>query len=110
MNDFLSFRAMISPTLVKIVFWIGTIISFVAGAYALLNLGLSGLSLHWTDGSVFIFLTFFVAYPIGIRVWCELTLIVFQIHSTLVDIRRNTAPAEAKKKEIAAKLRKFKKS
>tara|TARA_B100000953_G_scaffold274324_1_gene246930 strand:+ start:238 stop:558 length:321 start_codon:yes stop_codon:yes gene_type:complete len=106
MNDFLSFRAMISPTLVKIVFWIGTIISFLAGAWTLSNQG----PFSSTGGSVVIFLTFFVVYPIGLRVWCELTLIVFQIHSTLVDIRRNTAPAEAKKKEIAAKLRKFKKS
>jgi len=86
MNDFLSFRAMISPTLVKIAFWIGTIISFIAGAIALSQMGDGG------TGSVVLFLSFFVAYPLGIRVWCELTLIVFQIHSTLVDIRKNTAP------------------
>ena len=75
MNDFLSFRAMISPTLVKIVFWIGTIISFLAGAWTLSNQG----PFSSTGGSVVIFLTFFVVYPIGLRVWCELTLIVFQI-------------------------------
>ena len=86
MNDFLSFRAMISPTLVKIAFWIGTITSFIAGAIALSQGGAGPL------GSLILFLTFFVAYPLGIRVWCELTLIVFQIYSTLVDIRKNTTP------------------
>ena len=87
MNDFLSFRAMISPMLVKIAFWLGTIISFGSGAFTLSNQGPFGS----TSGSVFIFLTFFIAYPVGLRVWCEFVLIAFQVHSTLEEIRNNTA-------------------
>ena len=85
MNDFLSFRAMISPTLVKIGFWLGTISSFVVGALTLSNSGPFG------PHPMIVFLTFFVAYPVGLRVWCEFVLIVFQVHLTLEEIRNNTA-------------------
>ena len=87
MDDFLSFKTMAAPVLVKICFWLGTIISFGAGVTTLA--GIQGGRLASSGTALVIALTFFVAWPLALRVVCEFVLIVFQIYSTLEEIRKN---------------------
>lgn len=76
MQDFLSFRRMLTPVIIQIVFWLG-----VAGCV------LSGL---FTMGTSFWRgLVIIVLGPIMVRIWCELVMVVFRINETLTDIRNH---------------------
>ena len=75
--DYLKFNKMITPPLIKILFWIGVVacvssqVISIAEAYYNLPIGL----------------IIIVLGPIAIRLACELLLVPFSIHATLVEIR-----------------------
>jgi len=80
-KDYLSFKRMITPKLVNVFFWVGTIISVVIG------LGLfivSLVSIH-SQGILIGFLTMLLG-PLVIRIYCELMVVFFRINETLTDI------------------------
>jgi len=80
-RDYLSFKRMITPKLVNVFFWVGTIISVVIG------LGLfivSLVSIH-SQGILIGFLTMLLG-PLVIRIYCELMVVFFRINETLTDI------------------------
>ena len=71
MNDFLSFRYMITPGIMKIACYLGMIICVVAGgAMAVAAEPISGVLL-------------LLFGPIGCRITTEMTLVMFEIHSEL---------------------------
>jgi Domain of unknown function (DUF4282) len=83
MNDFLSFRKMITPMFIQIIFYIFVILVVIAGLVSMLRGGayiLSGL------------LTIIIG-PLIARIYCELIIVMFRIYDELVAIRTGQPPS-----------------
>lgn len=81
LKDYLSFKRMITPKLVNVFFWLGTIISVVIG----LGLFIISLVNINSEGILIGFLTMLLG-PLIIRVYSELMIVFFKINETLTDI------------------------
>ena len=82
MNDFFSFRRMITPVIIQILFWVFTAIAVIGGIVLMFGGGAkTALGLIWI-----------VVGPLVARVYCEILIVVFRINETLTDIRANTMP------------------
>lgn len=77
MDDFLAFRKMITPVIIQILFWVGVVIAVLMGLGILLKGGIASLV-----GLLWIFVG-----PIIWRVQCEIIIVLFNIYSTLTQIR-----------------------
>lgn len=84
LEKFTNFDQMITPSIIKIVFWIGTVFSVLMGLFMVV----SGLGAVYGGGSqVFAGIMIIIIGPLSIRIYCELIIIIFKIHEALVDIR-----------------------
>jgi Domain of unknown function (DUF4282) len=84
MQKYLGFDELITPTIIKIIYWIGIAV-IIIGVIASLFVAGFGPFIGALIGGV-IGLVFW-------RVWCEIMLILFRIHDDLKVIARNTTPA-----------------
>ncbi|HUV51816.1 MAG TPA: DUF4282 domain-containing protein [Dehalococcoidia bacterium] len=82
MSDFFSFRRMITPAIIQVIFWIG-LLAIVGASLALLIAGDEA----WTRVMGIVYL---IIGPILWRVWCEIMILLFRISETLTDIKNNT--------------------
>ncbi len=89
-QDFISFRKMITPALLKIIFWIEVAVVIIGGIVLFFVWLVSGVS----NGSVGEILLAIFGVPIGVilglllvRVGIELQIVLFSIHDTLTDIK-----------------------
>ncbi len=73
MEDFLSFRRMITPIIIQIVFWIGVIVCVLVGLGILTYSAVAGLLV-------------ILLGPLVVRLYCELMIVIFRISETLTDI------------------------
>ena len=74
-GDFLSFRKMITPVIIQVIFWLGVVGSVLVGLGAVLGgRGLYGLGL-------------IVIGPIVVRIECELLILLFRMHDALQEIK-----------------------
>ncbi len=80
--DFLAFRTMLTPVLIKVLFWVGVVACFLLGLGNLI-LALRLNSITELVSAVLIILL----GPIFVRVWCEMLILFFRIHETLVEIK-----------------------
>ncbi|MDH7514375.1 MAG: DUF4282 domain-containing protein [Bacteroidota bacterium] len=82
MNEFWSFEKMITPTIIKILFWIGIVLCVIIGILVM------------TKGDILILggLLIIILGPIVWRVYCELLMVIFSINDHLRQIKHNTAP------------------
>ena len=78
MNDFLTFRRMITPVIIQILYWMMTLAAIVAGIVL--------LSREEGDAKA-VGLAVIVIGPLVLRVYAELLMVVFRIYETLTDIR-----------------------
>ena len=80
-SDFLSFRKMVTPIIIQILFWLGVIIAIIFGIVSIvygvvrsdvptLLYGLLGLILG----------------PLVVRIYCEILILFFRINETLTEI------------------------
>lgn len=88
MDEYLSFQKMITPVIVKILFWVGVAAVVIGGLVTFFG----G---KWIVGSVLggMFMGI-IMIPIGIlmvRLYAELIIIIFMINDHLSEIRKNTA-------------------
>lgn len=83
MNEFLSFRKMITPIFIQVIFWIFVVMSVIMAFIVMFQGGIMILA-----GLVFLVLGPFMA-----RIQCELLIILFRIYDELVAIRTGTPPA-----------------
>ena len=81
MGDYLTFRKMITPIIIQIVFWIGAVVIFIMGIVTIAN----GGSEYIISGLVIMFFG-----PILWRVYCELLILMFRINETVTDIKNIT--------------------
>jgi Domain of unknown function (DUF4282) len=80
-GDFFSFDRMITPAIIKVVFWIGLVLS-VLGGLAFLLAGSGGAKL--------LGLFYLILGPLFVRVYCELLIVIFKMNDTLSVIALNT--------------------
>lgn len=77
-NSFINFDKMLTPLIIKIVFWIGAGISVIMGLLMFIDGGIS----------VLMGLITIVVGPLVVRIYCELLIIMFKMHETLVDVKK----------------------
>ena len=81
MEDFVTFRKMITPVIVQILFWIGVIVFVITGIVMALA-GIVRLSFTgFLNGILMIILV-----PLGMRIYAELILLAFRIYDRLGEI------------------------
>lgn len=83
MNDFLTFRRMVTPVIIQFLFWIGVLACIVTGISFLLSGG--G---HYYSGATRLFgLLVLLGGPLAVRVYCEILIVIFRINETLTDMK-----------------------
>ena len=75
MKDFLTFKRMITPLFIQIIFWALLAISVISSISAMFTHG------FWRG------LLFLILSPIFIRIGCEILIVFFRMHEDLVAIR-----------------------
>ncbi len=84
LNDFLSYKKMITPIIIQIVFWVLVIFGILYGIRQLVsNAGEPILGI----GSIFIL-------PLIARIACELLILFFRMNETLTEINNNIKRGE----------------
>lgn len=78
MNEFLSFRKMITPVLIQVIFWL-------TSAAVVISLLVAGGQQGGTG--VLVALIMIPIVVLMIRVYCEVLIVLFRIYDTLVEIR-----------------------
>ena len=87
MSDFLSFRRMITPMFIQVIFWIFVAISVLIG----LGLIIGGS----TGGEQLFGFLYLILGPLIARVYCEIVIIFFRMNESLTDIRERVGPAQS---------------
>ena len=84
MNEYLTFRKMITPVIIQILFWIGVAICVISGIAGIAV----GTSSDFGGGEIVFagFLTLILG-PIFVRVYCELIIVMFRILDVLREIQ-----------------------
>lgn len=80
MEDFLSFRKMITPVIIQIIFWMGVVASIIIGVVMIAKAGTPGAL---AEGGIGAGILLIVLGPIACRVYCELLIIFFAMHDRL---------------------------
>ncbi len=75
MNEYLTFRRMITPVLIQVIFWIAVVAIVIAG---IVQLGQGDVS-----GILVILLG-----PLAARIYAELLIVIFRINEDVAAIRR----------------------
>ncbi len=84
MNEYLSFRKMITPLVIQVIFWLGVSACVVLGLVSIV----SGASARYGGGSeVLTGILVLILGPVFVRIWCEVLIVVFRILDTLTEIR-----------------------
>ncbi len=80
LKDFLTFKRMLMPILIQIVFWIAVIGVIIGGIYTMTqkNGVISGLFI-------------IILGPVGVRLYAELLIVIFKINDTLAEVKQDTA-------------------
>jgi hypothetical protein len=84
MNAFLSFDKFVTPTVIKIVYWVGIVIIVISGVV---------WGIAAAQYSAFAPIGALLGIALGLffwRVYCELIMLWFKIHDELTGIRQNT--------------------
>ena len=83
MKDFLAFRTMLTPVLIQAIFWLGVVVCVIVGlVFVLSGVGQYGGGPNVVKGFLLLFLG-----PIGVRIYCEILIIIFRINETLTEIK-----------------------
>jgi hypothetical protein len=96
MRAYLSFKKMLTPILIQVIFWIGSLVSVGIGALTIFNpsmIPLEGFGYErpevGTVAGAVAGIFFMVVGPIVIRLACEGMIVVFSINDTLTEIRKS---------------------
>jgi hypothetical protein len=86
MDDYLTFRKMITPIIIQVVFWIGAVLIALIALWQIF----SGATANYGGGSLVLKgLVFLLLGPLFWRIFCELLIVIFRINDTLTEIAGN---------------------
>jgi hypothetical protein len=83
LKDFLTFRKMITPLIIQVLFWIGVAVVIIGGFVSMFSYG------GFWKGLLMVLIG-----PFVVRLWTELLIVIFKINDSLTDIRNNTKKEE----------------
>ncbi len=83
MEDFLKFKKMVTPIIIQILFWIGIVICVIAGITTIAV----GVVPGFDGETVLIGIAWLVLGPVGVRIYCEILIVIFSINDTLTDLK-----------------------
>jgi len=90
-KEFITFRKMVTPVIIQVIFWIGVAGVVIGGLIAFVGGLISGIG----NGSVGDVLMALFGAPIGVvvglllvRLYTELLIVIFRIHDSLVEIEQ----------------------
>jgi hypothetical protein len=83
MEDFLSFRKMITPLIIKILFWVGVAFSVIAGLVIII----SSFTTRGGGGLFLYGLMIMLIGPVIARIYCEILILFFRMHDSLNEIK-----------------------
>jgi hypothetical protein len=84
MSDFWAFRTMVTPVIIQILFWIGTLLCFIIGAIMVIYGSRYYGSQYFLELKGVLLI---VLGPLGVRVYCEILIVFFRINETLTEIK-----------------------
>ncbi|MEK4803203.1 MULTISPECIES: DUF4282 domain-containing protein [Oceanobacillus] len=83
MKNFISFNKMITPTIIKVLFWVGVGFSIILGLLQII----AGFDSYFGGGyQIFMGILTIILGPIFTRVYCELLILFFKMHETIQEI------------------------
>jgi len=84
MQEYLTFRKMITPVAIQIIFWVGVLGCVIMGLVSIAG----GAAARVGDGMMVLTgILMILLGPIAVRIWCEVLIVVFRILDALVEIR-----------------------
>ena len=83
MEEFLNFKKMITPLVIKILFWIGIVLVVIAGLGSIIG----GLAGGGGFPAVLVGLITILIGPLFVRIYCELLIVIFNVNDTLTEIK-----------------------
>jgi hypothetical protein len=87
-DDFIKFRKMITPAIIQVLFWVGAIVSVLAGLVTMAtSFGRYGGGAVTFLGGLFMI----VLGPVVVRIYCELLILFFRMNETLTEIKNGLA-------------------
>ena len=84
-KEFLHFDKMITPSIIKVIYWIGSGLTILFGLFLMISGATSDLG---GGAQVFLGLLTILIGPFVIRIYCELLILFFKIHETLQDMSK----------------------
>jgi len=81
MRDFLFFRKLVTPVIVQILFWMG-ISLWLFKMFGLVN------ELRLGQSNIMTALTLIVVWPLTLRLYCELIMLIFRINENLIKLNQ----------------------
>ena len=92
MGEFLSFRKMITPTIIQVIFLLGVVSYGLVALGFMISITASKGFLGFVTGLVGGIIIFALG-ALMVRIWCELLILLFKIYDELVAIRTGTPPS-----------------
>lgn len=81
MNDILGFDKMLTPKIITFVYWLGLLFAVIGGLSTMFGQGFS-------IGRFFMGILVAIAGAVGVRIWCELLIVLFKMNEALQDLRQ----------------------
>ena len=82
-NDFLTFRKMLTPIIIQVIFWIGVTVCIIGGIITIAT----GAASRYGGMTVLYGLLAIFLGPLVVRSYCELLIVIFRINGTVTDIK-----------------------
>jgi hypothetical protein len=80
-SDFLSFRKMVTPIIIQIIFWLGVLIAIIFGIVSIVY------GVIRSDVPTLLYgLLVLILGPLVVRIYCEILILFFRINETLTEI------------------------
>ncbi len=102
MLDFLTFRRMITPIIIQVLFWIGVVVVIGAGCIAiaasLAGIRAPGTGQETSGGAIIGGIALILFGPIVLRIYAEVLMVLFRINETLTDVCNRLVSIDQKTK------------
>lgn len=96
MGDFLSFRKMITPIVIQVIFWLSIIVCEIGGLLSIFQ----GLQRKQMEMALAGALAMAIG-PLAVRIYCEMLILFFRINDTLTEIHKTLSRQEQRQLQQA---------
>lgn len=82
-KELLDFNKMITPTIIKVIYYISVVIALIIGVTMIIT----GMTMRYGGGTqVFLGIIMLVVSPLIVRMYFEIFIVIFKIHDRLASI------------------------